>query len=132
MSGFIFMGGMTVFLIGIVVMEGFPLDWVALAFAVGFALVCSIGQSFALSVLFPVAFSEDGIYGHSFWGRRRFIRWQGIASVRKFRLLNLRWLRLYATDGEITWLALFQSRGTEFRQEVRRLAPPNSPVLLLL
>lgn len=129
MSIFIFVSGMVGLLILIVIEDGLHFDQRALAFATGFAVVLSIVCSWILSLVFPAAVSSDGIYGHSFWGRRRFIRWQDISSVHTFRLVSFRWLRVYNTDGRVTWLALFQSRGTEFRQEIRRLAPPSSPVL---
>jgi hypothetical protein len=129
MTTFIFVGGMVILFIFIVIRDGFHFDQRVLAFVTGFALMFSIIYSFVLSLVFPAAFSLDGIYGHSFWGRRRFVRWQDISSVRKFRLVSLRWLRVYSTDERVIWLALFQSHGTEFRQEIRRLAPPSNPVL---
>jgi hypothetical protein len=129
MSLFIFFSGVVLFLILIVITEGFHINWGALTFASGFAFVFPIAYSWMLSLLLPSAFSADGIYGHSFWGPRRFVRWQDIASVRTFRLVNLLWLRIYATDGTVTWLPLFQSRSQEFRQEIQRLAALNSPVL---
>jgi hypothetical protein len=132
MSAFIFVAGMILVLIHNLISNGLHFDPSRLAFLSGFglvALVFSIGYSWMISLLFPDAFSADGIYGHSFWGRRRFVRWHDIASAQTFRLGNLRWLRVYAADGNITWLALFQSRDIEFRQEIKRLAPPGSPVL---
>ena len=132
MSAFIFVAGMILVLICNLITDGLHFDRQRLAFWSGFglvALVFSIGYSWMLSLLFPDAFSADGIYGHSFWGRRRFVRWQDISSAQTFRLGNLRWIRVYATDGNITWLALFQSRDIEFRHEIKRLAPPSSPVL---
>jgi hypothetical protein len=93
-------------------------------------LVFSLIASCALSLSWPAGFSGNGVYGHSFWGVRRFVRWQEIEAARTFRLLNLQWLRIYRNgDGEVTWLALFQSDKNEFQQEIRRLAPPGNPVL---
>jgi hypothetical protein len=85
-----------------------------------------------LSIYYRAGISAEGIYGHSVWGTRRFIAWQEIAGARTFRLLNLRWLRIYGRDGKVTWLALFQSRPAEFEREIRRLAPDGSPVLRFL
>jgi hypothetical protein len=82
---------------------------------------------------FSAWFSSDGIYGHLFWGVRRFIRWQDIASVRRFSLLKLPWIRIYSgVDGKVTWLPLFQSRPFEFRQTIKEFAPFNSPILTQL
>ena len=126
---FIFVGGMIIGLFVIVIRHGFDIDLSALTVATGVAFIFSIIYSWVLALIFPVAFSSDGIYGHSFWGRRRFVRWQDISSVRTFRLANLQWLRVYAADEKVTWLALFQSHGIEFRQEIRRLAPQGNPIL---
>ena len=126
---FIFVGGISGLVCLILIIDGWHIDGRAFAFASIFALAFSFFWSWLISFFFPAGFSADGIYGHSFWGHRRFISWHEIATVRNFRLGNLRWLRVYSADGSITWLALFQSRGAEFRQEIRRLAPPSSPVL---
>ena len=112
--------------------DGSHFDRHAAAVASGFEVVFSLVAAWMLSLCFPDAFSREGIYGHSFWGRRRFVSWQEVAAARTLRLLNLRYLRVYAADGKVTWLALFQSEGADFRQEIRRFAPPESPVLKCL
>lgn len=79
--------------------------------------------------LFPVAVSADGISAHSFWGVPRFIRWEHIEAARPFRMLNLRFVRLYSTaDDKVTWVALFPADPEAFRQAVRSAMPPNSPL----
>jgi len=114
----------------VLILDGPHFDRHALAVASASVPVSSLVLSWLLSILYPASFSADGIYGHSFWGRRRFIRWQDVATARRFRLLNLRWLRIYTTgDSKVTWLALFQSHKADFRQEIQRLAPADSPVL---
>lgn len=113
----------------VLMLDGMQFDQRALAFASASVLVCSLVGAWLLSRQFPAAFSADGIYGHSFWGRRRFVRWQGIAAAQPFRLLNLRWLRIYRIDySEVIWLALFQSHKAEFEREMRRLAPAGSAI----
>ena len=82
---------------------------------------------------FPVGISSSGIYGHSIWGFRRFIGWQDIARVKKIRVLNLEWLRIYsAVNGKVTWLAHFQKEPTKFIEEIHKQAPPNNTVLTFL
>jgi hypothetical protein len=45
----------------------------------------------------------------------------------------LRFLRLYPSDGTgPTWIALSQSRRREFEEEIRKLAPPDSPIRAFL
>ena len=132
MFGFIFGIGAVGLLCYALGKDGWHFNRHALVSAAGFQVILSLVLSWMLSLVFPDAFSADGIYGHSFWGFRRFISWRDVAAARTFRLLNLRWLRVYAADGKVTWLALFQSRSVEFRQEIRRLAPAESPVLKYL
>ncbi len=80
--------------------------------------------------LFPAGFSPEGIYAHSFWGWRRFIRWPDVAKIKKITLFNLPWLRIYSRDsGKVAWLPLFQSCPAEFREEIRKFAPLNCPIL---
>lgn len=93
-------------------------------------LCCVVGTLVVYIIANPVGFSTDGIYASSPWIGQRFIRWADIAKVRKLTLLNLRFLLIYSSiDGKITSLSLFSSRQNEFRDEIRKFAPPNSPVL---
>jgi hypothetical protein len=110
-------------------LDGLHLGRRALAVAGVSVSVSSLVMAGLVSILYPASFSAEGLYGRSFWGRRRFVRWQEIAVARSFRLLNLRWLRIYTTDySRVIWLALFQSHEAEFRQEIQRLAPAGSPI----
>jgi len=129
MSIFIFIVGMLLLCCIIVMRDGFHFDFGALAITSVFAAVFSIGWSWMVSLSFRAAFSADGVYGHSFWGFRRFVRWQDIVGARPFRFANLPWLRIHGADGQVTWLALFQVRKSDFWQEIRKFAPPDSPVL---
>lgn len=87
-------------------------------------------MAWIISSCCPVALTNEGIYGHSIWGKRQLIRWQDMASARTFTVLNLTWLRIYPTDGnKVTWIALFQAHDDEFSREIQRLAPADSPVL---
>ena len=98
---------------------------------VGFGVLIAVSFAWAwlVSLLFPAAFSADGIYGHSFWGFRRFIPWPAITKARIFRMGNLPWLRICDGDGKVTWLPLFQKRRKNFREEIQKFAPPDNPVL---
>ena len=117
-----------VFLLILIAIRDRHFDLRALAFTAGVALGLSILYSWILSGIFhrvfirwdlrPIPF---GVGDVSFAGR--IFRRSG-----RFRLFNLRWLRVYSTNGKVTWLALFQSHGPEFRQEIRRLGPPGNPV----
>jgi len=126
---FLFIIATTVLFCLILAADGWHFDRNLAAFAAGFEAICSFVVSWMLSRLYPDAISVDGIYGHSAWGRRHFVAWKDVAAARTFRLLNLQWLRVDAGDGRATWLALFHSQDADFRQEIQRLAPPDSPIL---
>ena len=129
---FVFVCGMTGAFCLIVIIQGWHFDFHALAIVTVVEVIYSFFASLMMSFVFPVGFSADGIYGHSFWGRRRFVSWQQIVTARTFGLFKFRFLRVYSADCKVTWLALFQSHDAEFRDEIRRLAPPSSPVLQFL
>lgn len=95
---------------------------VLLAFAFVFAVL--------ISILFPSYISAQGIHGHSLWGGRSFLGWADIARAKKFPFANLAYVRLYSGSGKATiWFPLFQSPRPYFRDEIKRFAPPNSPIL---
>ncbi len=109
----------------------------------------SFFSSLMLARLNPVAFSNGGIYGYTLRGKKFFfpwedipwedipwedipwedIPWEDILQARRFRFLNLRWLRIYSkTSKNVLWLPLFQSRPVEFLHEIGKFAPPDSPI----
>jgi hypothetical protein len=93
-------------------------------------VVCVVATLLLYLVAIPSGFSADGIYGSSPLGFRRFIRWTEIARVRKLTILNLQFLRLNSgVDGRETVLPVFQARKREFREEIIKFAPPDSPIL---
>jgi hypothetical protein len=119
------------FLCVILIRHGLHINPHAFASASATIPVSSLIGAYLLSIVSTrMAFSTDGVYGYSFWGPRRFVRWQDIATAQTFSVLNLRWLRIRAAShGKVTWLALFPAHRAAFRQEIRRFAPPASPVL---
>jgi len=82
-----------------------------------------------MCLFFSVRLSPAGIRAQSVWGWPSFIRWPDIKEAREFKFFSLRWLRLYSSAGStVTWVALFQSHPGEFKLELVKLAPPESPV----
>lgn len=114
----------------IILMEGFrQVNVVALFLGVLVGAPVVFLNVWLISLCFTMELTSEGVFGHSFWGIRRFIGWQDIGTVRPFHFLNLRFLRLYPPGGTCpTWIALFQAHKTEFVQELQRLLPPDSPV----
>jgi hypothetical protein len=91
--------------------------------------IAGIVCAWVISVCFPNKLGPSGVWGHSFWGVPRFIRWQDIREAKPLSYLSFTFLRLYPTDGTgPTWIALSQARKQEFAEEIRKLAPPESPL----
>ena len=121
--------GLSLYFCVMPMMFGVPDVTIMLIGAAGGALAGFL-YAWIISVCFTVKFGSNGVYGHSFWGVRRFIAWQEIAEIRPFRLLNLRFLRLYRSDRTgPTWIPLFLASRSEWVEEVRRLAPSENPIL---
>jgi hypothetical protein len=109
------------------------LDAKSLSAAVAGVVFAGIACAWVVSVCFPTKLGPSGVCGHSFWGAPRWIRWRDIHKARPFQYLSLRFLRLYPADGRgPTWIALSQSRKKEFKEEIQKLAPPESPIRAFL
>jgi hypothetical protein len=132
MPGFVFIVSFSLPLLFccVLIQDGLDFGRSALGFASVWVVVLSFVGSCMASYLFPDAISPEGVYGHGFWGQRQFVRWEDITAVRPLRILSLRWLRVYSrTDNKTTWLGLSHSRAIEYYQEIKRLAPSDSPIL---
>jgi hypothetical protein len=129
MSLFIFSGSLLLVCCATFLIHGFRCDLHRFLIAILQVAILSVGGSWLISLMYTSAFSAEGIYGHSFWGVRRFVRWQDIADAKACKLANLPWLRVYGANGKVTWLALFQVQKNEFWQEIRKHAPADSTVL---
>lgn len=135
---FIFVGGTVFICIGTILLDGFAGTLHHWRLLLGISLFLSLPFSFvyslALAVLSPpVAFSNDGIYAFSFSGKKRFLRWENILQIRRFRLFNLAYLRIYSkVNKDILWIPLFQSRPVEFLHEIGKFAPGDSPIRYFL
>jgi hypothetical protein len=93
-------------------------------------VVFSFALAQVLPLLCPCAFSPDGVYGQSAWGRPRFVRWREIAAARRLRILHLQWLLIYpATQSRTIWVGPAKARDADFNREVQRFAPVGNPVL---
>jgi hypothetical protein len=95
----------------------------------GGLLVLSGLVSCLFAWLWVFGVSREGVYGLSFWGTQLFIKWGDISKIRKRRLVNLVWLRIYSkTEGQVVWLPLFSSRPVQFRAELDSMAPTDHPI----
>jgi hypothetical protein len=110
--------------------DGLKFDPRALLIAAIFVAACSPILALLLSHFYAASVSADGVYGHSFWGLRRFASWRDIVDAKPYKLLNLLWLRIHTADKKVTWLALFHWDRSELQQEIHRFAPSDSPILL--
>ena len=109
------------------------LDWKSLLLGAVTIEIAGIAFAWVISVCFPNKLAPSGVHGHSFWGVPRFIRWQDIEKATPFRYLTFRFLRLHPVGGKsATWIAFSQARQKEFEEEIRKLAPPESPLRAFL
>jgi hypothetical protein len=122
--------GFLLYLLLIVTEEGLRgINVEALLFGGLAAALGSFVGACLMALCFTLKLTPEGVFGHSAWGIRRFIRWQDIATAKPFRFFNLRYLRLYPETGRRPiWIALFQARKAEFEQGLQMLAPADSPV----
>jgi hypothetical protein len=109
-------------------------DWAVVSktapYIVPILLVYAFVFAVAISLFYPCSITSTGVYGHSFWGLRRYLGWNEISAAKKKRIGNLVFLSLSSkTGGAAIWLPLFQSRRAEFVETVRKSASPNHPVL---
>jgi hypothetical protein len=89
----------------------------------------SVANAYFLAFCFPTRLSAERVFGYSVWGTPRSLRWQEISEVRPFRLLNIRFLRLYpGSRTSPTWIVMNLADRTAFENEVCRLAPSDSPI----
>jgi hypothetical protein len=92
--------------------------------------ILSLIGAWMLSKDCPTTISADGVTTQSFTGGRRFVRWQDITTAKTLRVLNLKWILVYAVnESKALQVPLFQPRKAEFIQEIQQFAPAGSPVL---
>lgn len=97
--------------------------------AAALAVAWSFANAWLLSRMYPIRISKAGLEGFTVWGGRLFVHWQEIAAARKFRLVNLSWLRVYSSQHRgVLWLPLFLARKEEFVEAVHHFAPLGSPI----
>ena len=130
---FVFLVAAVFTCIGIVIRHGFAdilRHWRVLVSTILFVTApLSFLLSLAFILLYSVAFSNEGIYSYSVLGTKCFLRWDDILQVRRFKLLNLTYLRIYSkADKNVLWLPLFQSQPAEFMREIGKFAPPGCPI----
>lgn len=134
---FIFVGAIVLGLVlGLVIVtkHHYALNWViapkVVLLSIPLLLLYALVFTMAVSFLFPSFICASGIYGHSFLGGRQHLGWAGIVQVKRVRVANLVYLRLYDKEGRaVMWLPLFQSPRAAFRNEIRKFAPPGHPIL---
>lgn len=113
----------------ILTLEGRKLDLISYLTAAVSTFFVTAVEARILHCYIAVGISPEGISGHSIWGIRRFIRWDEIAKVRSFTILNLRSARLFSsTDGKVTWISLFPEEPEGFRRAVAEVMPLGCPL----
>ena len=115
------------------IQDSLKTDVRALAFGVVAGIITVVVLSLLACRFYTIELSESGIRAYSFWGRRRFIRWSEIETIRPFSLINLRYLRLYGSPpSKPLWMAIFIPNLSAFKEMVTKFAPKDSPILTFL
>ena len=114
--------------------NGHNLRWMMILKIILFSIPVVLAFAFViawlLSVLLPTYTSVNGVHGHSFWYVRQFLNWSDIKQAKRFKLCNLAYVRLYSgKDSKVMWFPLYQKPSPEFQNEIRKFAPPGSPIL---
>ena len=121
-------------MVSVLVMYGFHLPWMGLfrviLISIPVALAFDFVAAWLISLSLPAYISSSGVHGHSFWCMRQFLNWTDIKEAKPFKFCTLTYVRLYsANDSKVMWLPLFQKPSPEFQNEIRKFAPPHSPIL---
>lgn len=104
--------------------------WSSFAIACGSGIVLSFLLAWLLSLMYPTKLDSEGVHGYSFLGLRSFVLWTDIESVRGFRLLNLKYIKLYSKQtGRVTWLGLFPADQTAFWKAIKDFCPSENPLM---
>ncbi len=112
-----------------VLLIGGDLTWLYVGTVLLSGLVYSAGIGIWYAFRYPTQLSAERVFGYSFWGRPRSLRWQEMAEVKPFRFFTIRFLRLYPCNGTApTWIVMTLADRAGFETEVYRLAPPDSPI----
>ncbi len=127
---FVFFSAVFIFTGLILLHEGTHLYLIAVLIVYLLFAISSFFFSMIYPFIFPIGLSSNGIYSYAFPGFRGFVSWEDIVSIKPFRMANLLWLRLYSSkNSRVVYLALNVKPEEEFWKELKRLSPPNSPIL---
>lgn len=97
--------------------------------AAGLSAVLCLIAALLCKLLFPLRITPEGVHGHSAWGLPRYIRWRDLTAVRPFRLLHLKYVRLYSRHQKhAVWIGLFLAEPEKFRAQVQAHALPDDPL----
>lgn len=120
----------------VLVQSGYPVPGVAsytflrlLCIVYLWAALCALALAEYLSIRITI----DGIWGRTFWGRKRFLRWDEMRAVRRTGLWPFRFLRVF-TGGPRPplWLPLFTKRREELRDVVAARTNEGHPLRVSL
>jgi hypothetical protein len=120
-------------LIGTVVLVadyGFDLSPSGLLVGYGAGGIWAFGFQFLLSRLSFVEVGRDGIWGSTFWGRRRFVRWDQIRSIRRYYVFPMGQVHVRMLDkSPALWLPTHVKRQSNLADDLRNFAPAGNPLV---
>ena len=126
----LFLGGYALALPGLAVLSRFGLPPSAFAWALPSGALLAVPLTLMIVLSERVRSDADGLRAADVWGLRRSMSWADIHAVKRFRMLNVQWLRLFPADGtRPLWLPIFLSRRDSFLAAVKETAPADHPLV---
>lgn len=119
--------GSLLFTLIVVIEERGELNWYAYTAALIVIAVFSVAATYVGTSYFKSAISSEGIYGFNCFGKRKYIEWNEVASVKPSNLCGLRYLRVFSRKSKLAiWLPLNIKNAHELVNALRALAPENN------
>ncbi len=116
--------GALVFTLVVVIEERGNINWHAYVAALSAMAVFSIIVTYAASSYFKSTLTSSGIHGFNFVGKRKYMEWNEVISVKPSNIGGLRYLRVFSLTSRLAiWLPLNVNNINELIKVVSTLAP---------
>jgi len=126
------LGGMTC-LLWLLIFYFLKLKSAGLPIGLAGAALTSLILAFVAVLYYPISVGAGGLHSFDAWGRYHRVPWSEITTVRPFRLLGLKYLRVFqAGQPRTIWVPLFLSDMNRFRSLVLQHAGSANPLSVAL
>jgi hypothetical protein len=80
----------------------------------------------------PLIVSAEGVVARTWWGTKRFVRWDEVKAVKSYWLLTFRWMRVSVKTGAPVYIPVALTGSEPFAEVVMRSVPPDHPMAMFL